>query len=115
MSADITLLSLDRACLPVAICAHCGKRSLTYLDVSGDHDVERCLSCDGPVHDVGRLGLRAVEALGYALIPSARKPTKVKAKSKCGVNGVRGCGSGGCSSGSCGTGGGCGSGSCGTK
>jgi hypothetical protein len=116
MNVAVTPLSLDRACLPVAGCASCGRRALTYLDVSGEVEVYRCLACDAEVQaTVTNLSRRGVEALGYAFVPSARKSTKTSSRSKCGANGVRGCGSGGCNSGSCGTGGGCGSGGCGAK
>ena len=118
MSAVVTPLSVDRAALPVVDCAACGRRSLVYLDVSGDADVQRCLACDAAIGvdvPINLANERGMSAIGYALIHTARKPPRTKAKSKCGANGVRGCGTGGCSSGSCGTGGGCSSGGCGTR
>ena len=107
----VVALRPDRETFPVVDCPGCGKRSLTWLDVGEDADVTRCLSCNEAIPEVRIVGARAVRALGYVFLDEKRRSAKASPKGRCGVNGVRGCGSGGCSSGgSCGTGGGCGGG-----
>jgi hypothetical protein len=116
MSAAITSLGLDTGALPVIDCTACGSRSLTWLDVGGESDLLRCLSCDAAV-DAGTItleGRRSVERLGYVFLDDHRKSKKAAKLSGCGAGGVKSCGSGGCSSGGCSSGG-CSSGGCGSR
>lgn len=113
----VVALRPDHESFPVIDCESCGKRSLVWLDVGGDEDTHRCLTCNTPVALPAAkvVTTRTVRAMGYVFLDEKRQSAKSMTKSKCGPGGVRGCGTGGCSSGgSCGSGGGgCSGGGCG--
>lgn len=112
----IVALKPDHGAFPVSDCATCRTRTLVWLDVTPEGEFERCVSCNERVGDSPQVvGAKAVRSLGYVFLDEARERARnIVKKSKCGSNGVRGCGSGGCSSGgSCGSSGGCSSGGCG--